>query len=599
METVRKLFFLYVLIQAALLGDVKAQGLSGTRTIGGASPDFPTLRAAIDTLNARGVGAGGITFIIRNGVYNETDSLSIVNLNSSAANPVVFRADAGSTIVINFLIRNRHWGIRIQNSDYITFDGSSGGTDTGKRITLNGNRINETDEYFTTYISNGSDFCTFKNLIITHQNNAANTGFSLPVYWSTFQVALPDAGMNGLSLMNCRIVGGGTYGVFLDGDPVTKKIRNASIAGNQILDFARFGVILNADVDSVSILGNQIFQTRRGRSAVYGINVESSTCSNTLIRNNDIRNLQPDSLAGAFGIFLGTGSQQNTLINNVIYLTPQPTANTSYGIYALTSGGNRVFHNSVYMGGVSTRTVSSYAFRSTADTGNDSLVNNIFVNARSGSTSPHFAMRVDTSLTLVRSDNNFLSVLSDSAGDNRFVAQVGARLCNTLTDLQLVPGYAPRDGASRTGDPLWNQPLLTLQAGSPCINAAQPIAFIPNDRFGNPRVGVPDIGAYEFQGSSSAQNEGRGGIRAFKLEQNYPNPFNPSTAIRYQVSGSSDVRLEVFDMLGRKVSTLVSERQSAGTYQINFNAATLSSGIYFYRLTNGTATDVKKMMLAK
>jgi Secretion system C-terminal sorting domain len=87
--------------------------------------------------------------------------------------------------------------------------------------------------------------------------------------------------------------------------------------------------------------------------------------------------------------------------------------------------------------------------------------------------------------------------------------------------------------------------------------------------------------------------------KTFALEQNYPNPFNPSTEIRYQVSGVSDVRLEVFDMLGRKVSTLVNERQATGSYQASFNAAGLASGIYFYKLQAGSFSETKKMMLVK
>jgi hypothetical protein len=85
----------------------------------------------------------------------------------------------------------------------------------------------------------------------------------------------------------------------------------------------------------------------------------------------------------------------------------------------------------------------------------------------------------------------------------------------------------------------------------------------------------------------------------FALEQNYPNPFNPSTGIRYQVPQVSDVRLDVFDMLGRKVSTLVNERQAAGSYQVNFNATNLASGTYFYRLQAGVFVETKKMLLVK
>jgi hypothetical protein len=85
----------------------------------------------------------------------------------------------------------------------------------------------------------------------------------------------------------------------------------------------------------------------------------------------------------------------------------------------------------------------------------------------------------------------------------------------------------------------------------------------------------------------------------FRLEQNYPNPFNPTTEIRYQVSRLSDVRLEVFDMLGRNVSTLVNQPQAAGMYQVMLNASHLSSGVYFYRLQAGQDVEIKKMLLCK
>lgn len=90
-------------------------------------------------------------------------------------------------------------------------------------------------------------------------------------------------------------------------------------------------------------------------------------------------------------------------------------------------------------------------------------------------------------------------------------------------------------------------------------------------------------------------------ITAYQLFQNYPNPFNPATLIEYQLPEQSMVKLEVFDMLGRKVTTLVDRRQEAGAYRVQFEASSvsLSSGVYFYRLTAGTFISTKKMLFVK
>ncbi|MBW7856287.1 MAG: T9SS type A sorting domain-containing protein [Ignavibacteria bacterium] len=81
--------------------------------------------------------------------------------------------------------------------------------------------------------------------------------------------------------------------------------------------------------------------------------------------------------------------------------------------------------------------------------------------------------------------------------------------------------------------------------------------------------------------------------------KNYPNPFNPSTTITYFLPEATDVTLTVYDRLGREVSVLVSGNQSEGTHSVEFNAESLPSGIYFYRIKTPLHTEVMKMMLAK
>lgn len=85
----------------------------------------------------------------------------------------------------------------------------------------------------------------------------------------------------------------------------------------------------------------------------------------------------------------------------------------------------------------------------------------------------------------------------------------------------------------------------------------------------------------------------------FVLHQNYPNPFNPKTVISYQLTALSNVELSVFNALGQKIRTLVDEQQGAGSYAVDFQAANLPSGTYFYTLKYGSNAVTKRMTLKK
>jgi hypothetical protein len=85
----------------------------------------------------------------------------------------------------------------------------------------------------------------------------------------------------------------------------------------------------------------------------------------------------------------------------------------------------------------------------------------------------------------------------------------------------------------------------------------------------------------------------------YLLTQNYPNPFNPSTKITYTIPERGNVSLKIFDLLGSEVVELVKGEIEAGSYEINFNAANLPSGVYFYRLQAGNFVQTRKMILLK
>ena len=87
--------------------------------------------------------------------------------------------------------------------------------------------------------------------------------------------------------------------------------------------------------------------------------------------------------------------------------------------------------------------------------------------------------------------------------------------------------------------------------------------------------------------------------KIFELHQNYPNPFNPTTIISYSIPVSTHVSVVIFDILGRKIHTLINEQKSPGNYSLSFNGSNLSSGVYFYKLQTKNFTNVKKLLIIK
>ena len=141
-------------------------------------------------------------------------------------------------------------------------------------------------------------------------------------------------------------------------------------------------------------------------------------------------------------------------------------------------------------------------------------------------------------------------------------------------------------------------------------SSADPVCAVYNNSSGNYRrstfaywrywslVGIKNI-YFDGEDLPTGITINNGVANTYSLSQNYPNPFNPTTNINFSIPKDGLVELVVFDVLGKEVAALLNKEQTAGNYQVTFDASKLTSGVYFYKITSGDFSDVKKMLLIK
>ncbi|RMD94846.1 MAG: T9SS C-terminal target domain-containing protein [Calditrichaeota bacterium] len=137
-------------------------------------------------------------------------------------------------------------------------------------------------------------------------------------------------------------------------------------------------------------------------------------------------------------------------------------------------------------------------------------------------------------------------------------------------------------------DPMFEDPEnynFTLKEGSPLYTLAHDGGPLGDRRWAKYWTGIE---------SQNSKVPGK-----FTLQQNYPNPFNPSTTIVYELDKTAQISIDIYDATGKKIRTLFKGEKSAGKHSISFNAKDLASGVYFYRISDGTRSLVKKMLLMK
>jgi len=141
--------------------------------------------------------------------------------------------------------------------------------------------------------------------------------------------------------------------------------------------------------------------------------------------------------------------------------------------------------------------------------------------------------------------------------------------------------FDPSAGYSGTPDSLWIQFEMVSNSGT------------------NPGIGSYALIDQLSLGGASDLKQINRNLSDYSLKQNYPNPFNPTTTISFSIPKTSRVTLEIYNSLGEKVSTLVSETLSAGKYNYEWDSEGLASGIYFYKMVADNFTEIRKMILLK
>jgi hypothetical protein len=490
----RFLMLVSILLISVLCLPVAVAQLSGTKTIGGTSPDYATIKAAFQDLSAQGVTTPGVTFLIRGGTYNE-DTLSIRTSTTSAAAPITIKPDAGATVVINVTppTTGTPFGIKVDSTAYVTLDGSNNGT-TSRDMSITAGSSNLQRGI---WVDAQSHHATIKNLNV-------RTGGITSSYYGIYLFG-QTTGNPDNSLVENNLVTNAYYGIRAQGTSTTS-VNNVIVRNNRVDSVAFYGVYLI--YAAYTDLSNNEITLAGGSSTVYAIYLTTNTF-HIRVTNNKIHDLTTTSTsAGMYGITsFGTATfAQNTYFNNFIWGFNPPDAGTNaiYAIYISTANTtipDTVAFNTVNLTGTSTGNKTTYAFYRASATGPSLLYNNILKNDRTdGTTGVAVAVYKTTAVTVLMSDFNDLYVGTPDA------RHVTGRITTTNNYITLADWRAANSSdASSVAEnpPFVSATDLHIQTTVPTQleSGATPIAGIATDIDGTPRnVTAPDIGGDEFAG---------------------------------------------------------------------------------------------------
>jgi hypothetical protein len=482
-------------------------------------------------------------------------------IDGGLAGPVVaFTSGEDSTAYI--------YGFTIQNGRAAPAGGGVNCENSSPKIYYNYITNNETDFFDTTFSPMGGGIgCRYgdpmiKNNIITRNESLTN------VFWDS----AGRGGGIGCWHANAMISGNSIYrNAASVGGAIYARHSEPYIEGNNIYEntaYYGFGGGIFAYEADISIINNRIHD----HSVIhYGAAAYCFSSNTNIIENKIYANS-----AGHNGGILCQG-QNHTMERNYIYYNH--AQGSGGGISCSASEHAVIDHNLLYSNSASNYGAGLYLI----GTGSYEISNN---------TIAYNTARYASGVYLRAPEFTMYNCIIWSDIDARVIDIEGDSANITYCDIahDLFPGEG-----NISAYPLFYDPdicIYDLQSGSPCIDAGDP------DSPPDPDSTRADMGAlYYHQYTSISGNDII--LPKYYLYQNYPNPFNQSTIIEYDLPEASDVHISIYNILGRKIETLVDKYQPAGIYHVRWNAAGFSSGIYFYRISTGDYDASMKMLLLK
>jgi photosystem II stability/assembly factor-like uncharacterized protein len=578
--------------------------LARTYTVG-KTGYFPSLDSAFARLSRDGI-LGPVTLSLIDTLYDATTNASgsykLVGPIAGAgpASRITIRPADNVAVTIK---GNGDAALWFNNVSYLTVDG----------VSLQGNTRLKVHAFYNASFkyNDGIDFWGNSDHNIVQNLTASSDDITRTCCVVAFYGYDNLSGSSDSCLISGLSITSGYIGIYLYG-PAGMRLNGNVIRNNHIgspsdsliaigiyNDLSSEGTIIeNNHIENLRLSGVSVPST-----ALTGIALSGS--KNSVIRNNIVHNIRKNDANYVSGIRATTlTSTSERGLNNWIYnnkvwdiTNSSVQCNELSGITAKYQDSLKVDYNSVYLSesGDTPPTDGSNAIWFQSTCVYPTVQNNILVNTRDDNPYTSVAIRMDAATSL--SDHNDLFVGSSGSAN---IAKINTTLYKTLADWQ----GTLKDLHSVSMSPIFFTQPLHIDTTNATSNSLEgkgtPIAGILTDFEGQKRSPTnPDIGADEFEKVTGITKEISGIPETFALLQNYPNPFNPTTAIRYALPSTANVKLAVYDLLGREIATLVNEEQSEGWKEVEWNASAFSSGIYFYRLVAGSFVDVKKMLVVK